>query len=190
MRANQPTMYWKTSAGSVSIRSGKLGSNTKQMKTKNILCNARQSLKKSTMKSVVSNWNHVTRSLLAFKQIKKMKKKHNSKVRHAYLLPLLQIPVFQNYLMINVSCARKEGSNATTKRDSQLQLQLMKLLSPFLLLPKQKTYQCTKSSCWTYTWKNLNRTNIVIVISLFRNKQVMEPKVSRCIPLNTPDEKL
>ena len=125
-----------------------------------------------------------------------MNKKHNCAVRHACLLPLVQIPMFQNYLMINVSCVRKEGCNATTKRDSQLQLQLTKPLSPFSLLPKLKIHQCTKSSsCWTYTRKNLNGMNIVIVISLVtsqssRNKHVMEPKVSRCVPLNTPDEKV
>ena len=67
-----------------------------------------------------------------------MEKKHNGAIRHSYVLPLLQIPMFQNYLMVNVSCVRKEGSNATTKRDSQLQLQLMKLLSLFSLLPKLK----------------------------------------------------
>ena len=145
------------------------------MKTKNILCSAGPSLKKSTMKSTVSTWNHVTRSVLGFQQIRKMKKKHNGTVRHAYLLPLLQIPMFQNYLMINVSCVRKEGSNATTKRDSQLQLKLMKLLSPFSLLPKQKIHQCTKSSsCQTYTRKNLNGTNIVIVISLVDSQRVAE----------------
>ena len=88
-----------------------------------------------------------------------MEKKHNGAIRHAYVLPLLQIPMFQNYLMVNVSCVRKEGSNATTKRDSQLQLQLMKLLSLFSLLPKQNMHQCTKiSSCWTYMQKNLNGT--------------------------------
>ena len=66
-----------------------------------------------------------------------MKKKHNSAVRRAYLLPLLQILIFQNYLMINVSCVRKEEWNATTKRYSQLQLKLMKLLSSFSLLPSK-----------------------------------------------------
>ena len=133
------------------------------MKTRNILCSAGQSLEKSTMKSKVSTCNHVTRFFLGFQRIRKMKKKHNFAVRHAYLL--LQMPMFQNYLMINVSCVRKEGSNATTKRDSQLQLQLTKLVSPFSLLPKQMIHQCTKSSsCWTYTRKNSNGMNIVIVI--------------------------
>ena len=143
----------------MSIRSGKLGSNTKQMKTKDILCSSGQSLKKSTMRSTVSTWNHVTRSLLSFWRIRKMKKKHNGAVLHTYLPPLSQNWMFQNYLIINVSCVRKEVPNATTKRDSQLQLQLMKLLSLFSLLPKQNMHQCTKiSSCWTYMQKNLNGT--------------------------------
>ena len=159
----------------MSIKSGKPGSNTKQMKTKEIFCSAGQSLKKSTIKSTMSTWNHVTRSLLEFWWIRKMNKKHNCAVRHACLVPLLQIPMFQNYLMINVSCVRKEGCNATTKRDSQLLLQLTKPLSPFSLLPKLKIYQCTKSSsCWSYTRKNLNGMNIVIVISLVASQRVAE----------------
>ena len=145
------------------------------MKTKGILCSAGQSLKKSTMKSTVSTWNHITRSLLGFQRIRKMKKKHNGAVCDAYVLPLSQIPMFQNYSVINVSCVRKEGSIATTKRDSQLQLKLMKLLSPFSLLPKQKIHQCTKSfSCRTLIRKNLNGTNIVIVISLVASQRVAE----------------
>ena len=103
MRANQTTLHWKTARS----RPEKLGSNTKQMKTKDILCSVGQSLKKSTMKYTVSTLNHVTRSLLRYQRISKMNKKHNGTVRHAYLPPLLQIPIFQNCLIINVSCVRK-----------------------------------------------------------------------------------
>ena len=57
----------------------------------------------------------------------------------------------------------------------KLQLQLMKLLSPFSLLPKLKIHQYTKSSSyWTYKWKNLNGMNIVIVISLVASQGVAE----------------
>ena len=44
-----------------------------------------------------------------------MKKEHKGAVSHAYLLTLLQIPMFQNYLMTNVSCVRKEESNANNQ---------------------------------------------------------------------------
>ena len=113
------------------------------------------------------------KDILADKKNEEGKQRHNSSN-----LSLLQILVFQNYLMTNVSCVRMEGFNATTKRDSQLQLQLIKLLSPFSLLPKQKIYQCTKSSSsWTYTQKHLNSKNIVIVISLVASQRIA--KVSR-----------
>ena len=69
----------------------------------------------------------------------------------------------------------KKSPTQTTKRYSQLQLQVMKLLSSFSLLPKQKIHQCTKSSsCWTYKWKNLNGKNIVIVILLVASQRVAE----------------
>ena len=69
-----------------------------------------------------------------------MEKKHNGAIRHAYVLPLLQIPMFQNYLMVNVSCVRNEGSNATTKRDSQLQVTITidEAVESFLAAAKAK----------------------------------------------------
>ena len=44
-----------------------------------------------------------------------MKKEHKGAVSRAYLLTLLQIPMFQNYLMANVSCVRKEESSANNQ---------------------------------------------------------------------------
>ena len=74
----------------MSIRSEKLGSNTKQMKTKEILRSRGQSLKKSTM---IPRFPLKSRILVD---------KKNGSVCHAYLLPLLKIPMFKNYLMFLV----------------------------------------------------------------------------------------